>query len=69
MLRVDRFGFLLIARRLVVGFTSRFVFRGGSSVAVPLCLCVCTAVYGVCFVVVCSSTLLLLVPREGCASW
>ena len=40
-------------------------FQCGSSVAV-LSLCVGGFIFGVCFVIICSSSLLLLVPREGC---
>ena len=39
---------------------------GRSSVAV-LCLCVCGFKCDVCFVLICSSSHLLLVYREGCA--
>ena len=37
-----------------------------SSDAVLLRLCVCGFVCGVCFCFVCSSSLVLLVPRKGC---
>ena len=43
-------------------------FQGGFSVAV-LCLCVCSLIYGVCSVLVCSSSLLQWMPRQGCALW
>ena len=42
-------------------------FYGGSSVAVLLCACVCGFICGISFVIVCSLSLLLLVPREGCS--
>ena len=47
---------------------SYWPFQGDSSVAVLFCLCVCGFICGVCFVLICSSSLLLLVPREG-ISW
>ena len=45
-----------------------FPFQGGSSVAV-LSLCIGGFIYGVCVVLICSSSFLTLVPPEGCASW
>ena len=38
-------------------------------VASFFCLCVVGLLYDVCFVLVCSSSFLVLVPRESCASW
>ena len=40
----------------------------GSSVAVLLCLCACDFIAGVCGVLKCSSSLIPLVPGEGCGS-
>ena len=40
--------------------------HSGSSIAVLLCSCVCGSICGVCVFLICSSSLLLLVPREGC---
>ena len=44
------------------------IYQGGSSVAVLLCLCVSGFICGVCYVIICSSSLFLLVSREECPS-
>ena len=60
--------FLMNMEPLSPQLFSYWPFQGGSLVAVLLCLSVSAFICVVCFVIICSS-LLLLMPREDCASW
>ena len=44
-------------------------FQGASAVVVLLCSCVGDFICDVWFVIICFSSLLLLVPRKDCTSW